>query len=105
MDLRCKATNLNGQCDKTAQYVMVTACPDQHLEETPLCVKHNIQWENWVHQKGHPGLHDLFCDHCRKSVIECDYTLITTVTETWMKKYITELTAQKILDEMKLRFQ
>jgi hypothetical protein len=93
MKLKCQGNELNNKCNQQAEWIMITGCDENHIEETPLCNRH-LNFYIECHQ--HRGNSLLLCDTCKREIREYDYCTITRVTKEWFDQYV----ADHLLDEI-----
>jgi hypothetical protein len=85
MTLKCQCTQLNSDCGKPAEWIMITGCEQEHIEETPLCTTH-LNFYVGCYRQEHNRM--LLCDTCKNPVTEYDYCTIQAATDDWVDQYI-----------------
>ena len=89
MQLLCQGTELGNTCAQQSQFIMITGCQAEHIEETPLCTRHLNYYINCYRHTTGTTAH-LLCDTCKQQIQEYDYCTITRATNKWIEEYTTK---------------
>jgi hypothetical protein len=96
INIKCQCNREQINCPNPAEYIMITGCLNQHLEEAPLCQKHLDYWIKCATGKEYSLL---ICDQCTRSVVDHAYIPISQATKEWLDKYIADNILNEILKQ------